>query len=142
MTIRKLLLESYENLQGDSLKGIYQHVRNIAKTDNKELTITVNSRRNCDQFIKKIFDDKTTNKLIRGESIIDKGVSISLKSKDGIKEYDTYGYFFGIHASQLLVNKLESNTKKEFIFIVAVSQKSEHLDEWAQTHNAEKLKIN
>lgn len=131
-------------VSGDELKAGYAFAKNLAEESGEILTICVNSIKNCDQFLNKIFNTTAVNKLRSYEVISDGSVSVQLKSPMGLKGYENFGVILALHASPEAISKLESSIKAHSLTVVAevpVDGSCAHLDSWALEKSAQKLGV-
>ena len=129
-------------VSGDELKAGYAFAKNLAEESGEVLTICVNSIQNCDQFLEKIFNTTTVNKLRAYKTISDGPVRVQLKSPQGLKGHDTFGVILALHASPEAISKLEGSIKAHSLTIVSevpVDGTCAHLETWASEKSAQKL---
>ena len=128
MITRLCYIDQIDGLQGQELLGGLNYACQIAKSKNKAVTFAVNSIKTADHFLMMMFDQKVANKLSRGEIYQHNDVSVRLRSPDSIKEYDDYGIIYGIHASEVMISKIESN--KNLDTVIIFSEPTPHISKW------------
>ena len=125
---RYAYLDSWDKLDSNVFKLVFNYAINIAKNQNKELTLVVNNVAQCSGFINKFLDQVSTNKLSKGNVMKFDDVEISLKSPFSIKSHQNYGVFCAFHPSDKTLDAMENSNNPQVIIILG--EKEEHLHSW------------
>ncbi|EPW4543465.1 hypothetical protein ACWLP4_004455, partial [Vibrio vulnificus] len=121
-------LDTWDKLTPEVFKAVFHYAVNIAKDNNKELTLVVNNVAQCSDFISKFLDQTATNKLAKGTTLQFQGVAVNLKSPFSIKSYQSYGVFCAFHPSDKALDSMESSTSP--VAIVILGEQEEHFTSW------------
>lgn len=135
---------SPNSIGGTELKAGYDFAKAMAQEHGEILTICVNNIQNCDQFLEKIFNPLTVNKLRSYQPISDGNVSVQLKSPKGLKGYTSFGVLLALHPSPEAISKLEGQIKAHSLTVIAevpVDGSCAHLELWASEQSVNRLTI-
>lgn len=134
---RLAYLDTWEKLTPDVFNAIFHYAINIAKENDKELTLVVNNVTQCSCFISKFLDQALVNKLVNGNILQLHGVTVSLKSPFSIKSYQNYGVFCAFHPSDNALESMESTNSP--LAIVILGEQEQHLNSWLKSKDGKSL---
>ncbi len=130
-------LDTWDKLTPEVFKAVFHYAVNIAKDNNKELTLVVNNVAQCADFISKFVDQTATNKLVKGATLQFQDVDVTLKSPFSIKSYQSYGVFCAFHPSNKALDSMEGSDSP--VAIVILGEQEEHLASWLNEKNGKLL---
>lgn len=142
MTERYSYVKDFSELSEGHHKGVYNLSLSEAAKKSCGLRVCVNNKSNCDQILKRIFNEQTVNKLRLNKSVSQGGVKISLESPATLKkEYfasEKWVYLLLFPSSELL-SVVEELSSSEIIIVFSETNHSDHLVKWANDNEVRLL---
>ncbi|MDN3431425.1 MULTISPECIES: hypothetical protein [unclassified Pseudoalteromonas] len=135
---RYAYLDTWDKLQTDEFKSVFNYALNLAKNNQSNLTLVVNNVSQCSDFIEKFLNQVQVNKLAKGNVLKFQGVEVSLKSPFSIKNYNNYGVLCAFHPSDTSLQSMESTTEPQAIVILG--EQEPHLHAWLKEHSGKVLR--
>ncbi|MEL0655795.1 hypothetical protein V6257_12180 [Pseudoalteromonas issachenkonii] len=125
---RYAYLDTWDKLQSEEFKSVFNYALNMAKSNYTNLTLVVNNVSHNSDFISKFLSQVDVNKLAKGDSLKIQEVQVNLKSSFSIKSYNNYGVFCAFHPSDNLLQSMESTTDPQAI--VVLGEQEPHIHAW------------
>jgi hypothetical protein len=142
MTERYSYIKDFSELSEDHHKGAYQFSLSEAAKKSCGLRVCVNNKSNCDQILKRIFNEQTVNKLRTNKPILQSSVKVSLESPVTLKkEYFTSEkwVYLLLFPSPELLSVVEKLSSSEMIVVFSETDHGDHLVQWAKDNEVKLL---
>lgn len=142
MTERYSYVKDFSELSEGHHKGVYQFSLSEAAKLSCALRICVNNKSNCDQILRRIFNEQTISNLRTNKPAAQSGVKISLESPNTLKkEYFAGGkwVYLLLFPSPELLSIVEKLSSSEIIVVFSETSHSDHLINWADDNEVRLL---
>ncbi|MDZ7869095.1 MAG: hypothetical protein U5L02_07835 [Rheinheimera sp.] len=142
MTKRYSYIKEFSELSQGHHQGVYQYSLSEAGKNSCGLRICVNNKSNCDQILKRIFNEQKVNKLQANKPFSQNGVKVSLESPNTLKkEYyasEQWVYLL-LFPSPELLQVVENLKSCEVIIVFSETNHSDHLVQWEMDNEVQSL---
>ncbi|NTV67096.1 MAG: hypothetical protein HGB06_05330 [Chlorobaculum sp.] len=140
---RYYFVEYFENLQDDEHKAATNFALNKSKELNARLVICVNKKKDCGIVLEKFLPNEAlVKKLKYGQEINIQGVTVTIESQITLRKQFIIAQkvYVALYPSKDMMMVLEKpNTNAAAIIVFSEPQYTEHLFEWINTHNPNRL---